>query len=170
MTSVPGLWACGETAATGLHGANRLASNSLLECVFFGRIVAKSLVADERRLRLSAVHNPASGQWPEATLPEETPDIKAAIRSLMTKHVGVLRENAGLDEALAELVPLATHSDMALAALLISYAAFRRRNSYGAHLRSDFPNPSEGGPSHLRFTLYEMQHWINSETPHKIPA
>ena len=126
-SSVAGLFACGEAAATGLHGANRLASNSLLEAMVTGRIVARAISG--RAVR-------AGNITPEAPrLLEATP----LIRDICSKYMGIYRDAAGLQTAIAQLRPLAARCAPALAALLIAQSALRRRESRGAHTRTDFP-------------------------------
>ena len=132
-TDVQGLWACGEAASTGLHGANRLASNSLLEALSFGQRAA-------RDIQNTAFLNKASAASPGnrrgvATTAEQ----KQQIRSLMSDYVGVIRDKAGMEKAITQLTPLARTSDMALAGLMIAHCALKRDESRGAHYRSDFP-------------------------------
>jgi L-aspartate oxidase len=134
-SSVKGLWACGEVASTGLHGANRLASNSLLEATSFGYRVAVDIAA-------------AEGHDVKVTPRLPTQNLRNAIayikdvRAAMSAHVGVLRDELGLDTAIQRLKPLAAHSDAALAGLLIAMAALRRVESRGAQARADHPDPS----------------------------
>jgi len=144
-TSLPGLWAAGEAASTGLHGANRLASNSLLEAVVFGDRVARD-VAKEFSTPLP-VAPPAVADIP-APLFRGDPESAAEVRQIMTRHVGVLRDAAGLSCALRSLLALrgralATQNldlrNRTEAALLVAASAFRRRESRGGHFRSDFP-------------------------------
>src|SRR5712692_4555726 len=131
-SSVAGLWACGEAASTGLHGANRLASNSLLEAAASARWVAESLAATSAG-RVRAL-------WPVAVPPavDATP-----VRDILSAHVGVLRDGGGLAEAVAALGSLAggngPAADPACVGLLIAVAALRRQESRGSHCRSDFP-------------------------------
>ncbi len=157
-TNLNGLWACGEVAATGLHGANRLASNSLLEAVVFGLKVAKGIENCHSResgnpaARVNAPYESKNGhsyETPLATLTargRSQPDPRfrgddtaGTIRAIMEKHVGVLRDKEGLEQAIDALTPLAAHSGMALVGLMIATAALHREESRGAHCRTDFP-------------------------------
>lgn len=131
--SIEGVWACGEAAATGLHGANRLASNSLLEAACYARWVAASVASTTARRRVSLR---------AAAVPPEMVDA-GAVRNIMSRHVGVLRHRAGLRTAIEALRPLAfaDHSaaDPALVGLMIATAALLREESRGGHYRTDFP-------------------------------
>lgn len=131
-TSIDGLWACGEVACTGLHGANRLASNSLLEAVVSSGWVAEDIAA--------AV--PAKRRYPKS--PDEIIDSDPTlVRPILSRAAGVLRDGGGLRTAARALYPLATSqqaaSDPAIVALMIVIAALRREESRGAHARTDFP-------------------------------
>jgi L-aspartate oxidase len=138
-TSVEGVWACGEAAATGLHGANRLASNSLLEAACCARWVAASIAGATTGERVSL--RPAA-------VPTETVDV-GPLREIMSRHVGVLRARDGLRTAVEALQPLAfgDHSaaDPALVGLLIATAALLREESRGGHWRTDFPGHTSLG-------------------------
>ncbi|WP_375455803.1 L-aspartate oxidase [uncultured Methylobacterium sp.] len=134
-SSVPGLYANGEVASTGLHGANRLASNSLLEALAFAGFIADGLDA--------ASPGPAS---PGPALPDirsdrgDPPADLPAIRAIMERRVGVVRDEAGLRTAVDALEPRAEAGcDAALVALMIAASALGRRESRGGHWRSDFP-------------------------------
>ncbi len=141
-TSLPGLWAAGEVASTGLHGANRLASNSLLEAVVYSDRVARDIAAALPGL-------PASEPAPAPNRPaRRDPEAAAELRRIMARHVGVLRDAAGLREALRALTRLRDRAlktdsidlrNRAEAALLIAAGAFLRRESRGGHFRTDFP-------------------------------
>lgn len=132
-TSVEGLWACGEAACTGLHGANRLASNSLLEAAVCGRLVAESIAG-------TALHRRGMPRAETSTPGDSDP---SRVRKIISRAAGVLRDGDGLAAAAVKLLPLAlergTASDPACVALMIVIAALRRRESRGAHARTDFP-------------------------------
>ncbi|GAC1300042.1 MAG: L-aspartate oxidase [Vulcanimicrobiaceae bacterium] len=141
-SNVPGLYACGEVAATGAHGANRLASNSLLEAVIYPERIAHDIRARRAagplvapapaRVERVAPRAAAGGDW-------------TALRETMYANVGVERDAAGLQRALAALVALGRASasedvrDAALVGTLVARAALRRRETRGSHIRADFP-------------------------------
>jgi L-aspartate oxidase len=133
-TSVDGLWACGEAACTGLHGANRLASNSLLEAAVCGGWVAQDIAA-----RASAARRNARPP-PDAV----TGSDPAPVRSILSRAAGVLRDGESLRGAAGALHALAVAdgaaSDSAIVALMIVISALRREESRGAHARTDFPD------------------------------
>ncbi|WP_136637735.1 L-aspartate oxidase [Pseudooceanicola onchidii] len=143
-STLPGLWACGEVASTGLHGANRLASNGLLEALVYGRRCA---LAIDAALPAPTVAAPV-------TLPDlpaaETPDpaLVARLRQAMTDGAGVIRTADGLNRTLTEIAAIEAAQpacdallNMTATATLIAAAALERRESRGAHFRSDFPHP-----------------------------
>jgi L-aspartate oxidase len=138
-TWVPGLWAAGEVAATGLHGANRLASNSLLEALAFAGWIAEDIRGETARPTLRPL--PLDPAVSAATGADRVP----ALRALMDRHVGVVRDGSGLAEAIAAFRPLAEAypspaADRALVGLLIATAALRRQESRGAQYRRDRPD------------------------------
>ncbi|MFB0493363.1 L-aspartate oxidase [Methylobacterium sp. OAE515] len=142
-TSVPGLYACGEVSSTGLHGANRLASNSLLEGLAYARFIADGLDAP-----------PPAAIVPQAVTVRASGDLPA-IRTLMDRQVGVVRDAAGLAGAVAALTPEAESCDAALVALLIARGALERQESRGAHWRSDYPHLA--APVHTETSLAELR-------------
>jgi L-aspartate oxidase len=160
-TSVDGLWAAGEVASTGAHGANRLASNSLLEAIVFSARIAEDIGS----LLPMPRTRPMAGSGRTASSPRSANPAKAdtRLRALMTSDVGVIRNGAGLARALGELAAIEreAHSaalrDMALAGLLVAAAAWRRTESRGGQFRSDFPatDPAQAQRSYL--TLSEAR-------------
>jgi len=155
-TTLPGLWACGEVAATGLHGANRLASNSLLEAMVFGSRCGKNASAElsprrETSLPLSkAVHEPRSfANEP----PLDLADVRNSLRSLMFRNVGIERNAEGLKAALDQISFWGQYvldrtfdrpegwelQNMLTTADVMARAALERTESRGTHLRADFP-------------------------------
>jgi L-aspartate oxidase len=156
-TSLDGLWAAGEVASTGAHGANRLASNSLLEAAVYAARIAEDLggLAPSRRAR----NEPdTSSRGVDATIVD--PARERALRQLMSTHVGVIRDAAGLRHALADIARLEHESanspalrNMATAALLVTAAALRREESRGGHYRSDFPKTD---PARARRTFITL--------------
>ena len=144
-TSLAGLWAAGEVSSTGVHGANRLASNSLLEAVVFAARIAQD-IAKARPASATAQREPL----PEPCAGHSTADIDGErieqLRQIMTRHVGVVRTSEGLKAALAEIAALAEGcrnidcANMLVAAKMVAAAAYARRESRGAHCRSDHPH------------------------------
>jgi L-aspartate oxidase len=153
-TSVPGLYACGEVACTGVHGANRLASNSLLEGLVFAQRIA-SVLADDIERDASV----PSGATEASTLLD--PDVRPEIQRIMTAGSGVLRDGPGLERAAAELAALASRTtdrprteawevtNLHTVASLIVASARRREETRGSHWRSDFPDASDEWRGHL---------------------
>jgi L-aspartate oxidase len=144
-TSLDGLWAAGEVAATGAHGANRLASNSLLEAVVFAARIAEDvqgLLPNHRVVRWSGQ---SAGDAPQQSDGDSV--IMQRLRPLMSRHVGVVRDRQGLAMALDEIARLEAAArtpsilNALAAAKLIAAAALRREESRGGHFRSDFPEP-----------------------------
>ncbi len=145
-TNLPGLWACGEVAATGLHGANRLASNSLLEGLVFGARAALDISAQCNTAGGQHAARAAHSQFQSYDAPELAPAVQR-LRGIMSVHAGVMRCETGLRTALTELNELmamvgnrsARISNMLVAARLICEAALQRRESRGGHYREDYP-------------------------------
>ena len=143
-TSVPGLYATGEVACSGVHGANRLASNSLLEGLVFSRRIAQVLPGELRPLLAPAPDRRTPGLVPGA--------VRAELQEAMTSRVGVLRSAAGLTDATALLDKLAGISadvvdqgswettNLLTIATALADAATLREETRGSHWREDFPD------------------------------
>lgn len=136
-TSVPGLWAVGECSRTGLHGANRLASNSLLEAVVTGTAAATSAVEldDERPVYAAA----DAESVVTAASSANDPAVLALVRETLDTYCGVLRDGEGLRQAIDELATYTATSDAAYVAWLIARSALAHPDSVGAHRRTDEP-------------------------------
>ena len=175
-TTVPGLYACGEAACTGLQGANRLASNSLLEGLVFGRRAARALC---REIPAEG-QKEKGGRWQSVLEPwkvsqEETAADRQHLQELMSRQLGIARDREDLRQALEELGAVeAKYAGQAaetpeqldlksqiLVSRLIAQAALQREESRGAHYRLDFPKPrdcwkhhtieeEEGGSIHVQ--------------------
>ncbi len=154
-TSLEGLWACGECASTGVHGANRLASNSLLEALVFGARAAEDVRGHVAPAARPIVPHPGPAA---ATLP-----APQRLREAMSLHVGIERDAAGLRQALAVIETIERAGalstsllNMTAAAKLTAAAALKRRESRGAHFRSDFPLANDK-PERTLITLGEAE-------------
>ncbi len=163
-TDVPGLYAIGETACTGLHGANRMASNSLLECLVF----AWSAAEDIARSLDAVPEPPALPPWDESRVTDSDEEVVVAhnwdeLRRFMWDYVGIVRTDKRLQRAkrrvdmlLAEIDEYYGHfrighdlvelRNLALVADLIIRSALSRRESRGLHFTLDYPEPTTGEP------------------------
>jgi L-aspartate oxidase len=139
-TSLKGLWAGGEVSSTGAHGANRLASNSLLEAVVYAARIAEDIEGQDFTARVGlteAITAPRNDAMPRI---HET-----RLRAMMASHVGVIRDGGRLAEAVQTFAGLERNTgnialrNMATTALLVAASAWARRESRGAHYRSDDP-------------------------------
>jgi L-aspartate oxidase len=134
-TGIPRLYAAGEVACTGVHGANRLASNSLLEGVVFGARAARAMLEQRSQPNGSRAHTPAPTAAGHAIDP-------LAVQQLAWRYAGIVRDGAGLAEACRRLeasAPTPEARNVHAVALLIARCALAREESRGAHFRSDFP-------------------------------
>jgi L-aspartate oxidase len=157
-TSIEGLWACGEVASTGLHGANRLASNSLIEALAFARWIAEDIFGMASTSQTNSVRprSMAGTPVPPPCGADRSGMSMKDIRGLMTRRVGVIREAPGLQKAIRLLAPHVvtapgSRCNPALVALLVAMASLARSESRGAHYRSDYPGL--GTVRHMEMTL-----------------
>ncbi|MGO9484390.1 MAG: L-aspartate oxidase [Rhodomicrobium sp.] len=170
-TSLTGLWACGEAACTGVHGANRLASNSLLEAVVFAARVAADIAAEAQHWR--ALAEDASACAETVDLPEGDAAGAASavqyLRETMARYAGVERSEASLQIALSELKELEAEAQsvelrgMIQSALLVTAGAYARKESRGAHRRLDYPEAKETA-HHSYLTLREAKRLMETVT------
>ena len=147
--SMPGLFAAGEVACTGVHGANRLASNSLLEGLVFGaRAGAAMRAGGIFRLKAEATSVVNSTSHEASGFSRKVADAATA-RALMWKHGGLFRTADGLRTALAELGTMQPDEDPVITVgRLIAAAALRREESRGGHFRLDFPDRDDRNWKH----------------------
>ncbi|MGD9839096.1 MAG: L-aspartate oxidase [Afipia sp.] len=138
-TSLKGLWAGGEVSSTGAHGANRLASNSLLEAVVYAARIADDINGQDLA---PALFVPSPQVRPNAAMP---PLREANLRAMMSSHVGVIRDGEDLAEAIRTFAVIERTTgnialrNMATTALIVAASAWARQESRGAHFRSDCP-------------------------------
>ena len=174
-TSVPGLWACGEVATTGVHGANRLASNSLLEGLVFARRVAEDISSTAAENMDRIVAAPTVVPVPAI---ERSRELSEAARRTMSRHVGIVRRADGLVSAAStlagleqELISGTVHvvadvessrdaniafgeaRNLITVARLVTLAAQQRDESRGAHFRRDYPVPNQGWHRRQNLTI-----------------
>jgi len=149
-TNIDGLYAAGETAATGVHGANRLPSNSLLEGLVYGARAGKAMRESAR----SAVHPGAQPKAAYSNGPVDAgmEEVIGQIQAVMENEVGIVRTRMGMQKAiksLEEMGPKLAHpktrraheaANLHLAALLVARSALAREESRGAHYRMDYPD------------------------------
>lgn len=154
-TNVKGLYACGEVAATEVHGANRLASNSLLECLVF----SKRAVDDAAENETVCIGSASPGIFEiDSDLEKSFSMLQQEVSGILSRHVGIRRDNRGLERGLDLLnnmkLKLSPEKNeyyslrsggMLQVALLITASALKRKESRGVHKRSDFPDMNDNG-------------------------
>jgi L-aspartate oxidase len=169
-TTVPGLFAAGEVACSGVHGANRLASNSLLEGLVFGARAAEAAVAYAGRHSLPSLSSYEAairaGQFGSL---EDAEKLRSSLRRTMWGQVGIIRSGESLIRACAQLsrwAQVVSHpfsnraalevKNMVQVAQCVAEAALWRENSVGAHYRSDFPQAKRTGwQQHSRISMVD---------------
>ncbi|WP_263091310.1 L-aspartate oxidase [Curtobacterium sp. RIT-PI-V] len=193
-TSLPGLLAIGEAACTGVHGANRLASNSLLEGLVFAVRAADAVAAPRpgllrlrgnADLRVTSVPRTADvirvsrQTWPGGPDHRDgSTDVRQAVQAVMTDRVGLLRDATGLASARCDLDALTAsatggvreHEDRALLDLarLVALAAETRTESRGAHARTDHPDTDPAAPASYAWVAETVTRHI--AVPQEVPA
>jgi L-aspartate oxidase len=157
-TSIQNLYACGEVASTGLHGANRLGSNSLLEGLVFGKIAGLSSCENLKNVAQRIKHQIVKYHVPHSDRSRlDTADVRNSLRALMWRNVGIIRKDQPLKEA-QEIIRFWQRyvmdkvfdgptgwecQNMLTVCLLMASAAELRKESRGVHFRSDFPNTDD---------------------------
>ena len=156
-TELPGLWAAGEAACSGINGANRLASNSLLEGLVFGARVIESIVRGKEKADSTGAMRSMGGPTVDVATPRPSAQAgarattaahRADVQRCMNENVGVLRSRESLERALDLIATTASVDDRELTnlttlALAVTSAALARTESRGAHSRVDFPDRDE---------------------------
>ncbi|MFF4166987.1 L-aspartate oxidase [Streptomyces sp. NPDC001741] len=186
-TTVPGLYACGEVACTGVHGANRLASNSLLEGLVFAERIAADITGAPAAAASEGAPRAGSGRIPEVdaadsrTVPLLTAESRTTIQRIMTRGAGVIRSGASLATAAQELEALrlsaATEeagskdavpgveaweaTNLLLVSRVLVAAAREREETRGCHWREDFPDRDDSG---------WLRHLVVRVTPDRQPV
>ncbi len=148
-STISGLWACGEAASTGMHGANRLASNSLLEAVVFASRIADDLKGIEQKS--VGMGDRAAPYKPDTEPTSELLKKEQKLRKNMSRHLGVVRNGETMQALLHELDELqescpAGHAfgNKLVTAKIMTTAAIARQESRGGHFRSDYPDTKPG--------------------------
>ena len=160
-TSIDGLWACGECTSTGAHGANRLASNSLLEAVVFSARIAACIGKDDGQP--ASDWSKGSVDRDDLTADPETPAM-TRLRRTMSASFGVIRNRNGMLEGLKTILELEkTNRDPAFrnvlaTAKLVAVSALRRAESRGGHFRTDFPEKRPEWQHRTFLTLGDVAH------------
>jgi L-aspartate oxidase len=187
-TSLPGLWAAGEVTSSGLHGANRLASNSLVEGLVYGARAAEDIFDTLERESASRREVPliTASPHPDGHEPLDLADILNSLRALMWRSVGITRDAQGLAEAADQVDHWCRYAlgqvfddptgwalqNMLTVARLMIAAAAERQESRGVHTRSDFPDTDPAWAHHITMQCESIvakeSQQANPTTPHSI--
>lgn len=188
QSTLKGLYAVGEAASTGLHGANRLASNSLLECLVLARRVAQMVFSETEKEKTPKKPNAGHRQLLAENLAQKIPNLHTnashllfapiwQLKVLMAQHVGIIREHVSLQQALVQLKQMQAYAEeegffdiypegfelqnMLLTAMLITQAALERKESRGAHYRKDYPE-KKAKAQHSLLNIYQQNELSDS--------
>jgi len=149
-STVRGLYAAGEVTCTGVHGANRLASNSLLEGLVFGARAGEAAVTDNQDVEIGrSLQLPVLGSSDTVSRSAISTAVKKRVKRVMWERVGILRDKDSLTRAIAEFEQIERSSlstssrNFVSLALLVTRASLWREESRGGHFRSDFPQQRE---------------------------
>ena len=161
-TNIPGLFAAGESASLGVHGANRLASNSLLDGLVFGRRAARSALNYLKKVKGTKATKKANNAKKNTLSIKKLDQIRMTIKAIMWHNVGIERNEKDLQTALNNLTEISKKIDfsptdkeevelinLVQVAILITKAALDRTESRGAHFRTDFPQAMKKWKKHL---------------------
>lgn len=153
-STVPGLYAAGEVSCTGVHGANRLASNSLLEGLVFGARAGEAAARDTADLSIPGGGNGLLESPNGRHDADISTAVKKRVKRLMWERVGIIRDRDSLQRAIREFEQISTSNlssssrNFVTLAMLVSRAALWREESRGGHFRSDFPERDEAWRVH----------------------
>ncbi|MCP3918348.1 MAG: L-aspartate oxidase [bacterium] len=177
-TNVPGLWATGECASTGIHGANRMGSNSLLEAIVLGARVGEAAATAAASVGKSHLERVAERKFsnPPPDVKVNIDDMIYSLKSLMWRQMGVDRNGLGMRDALADIAfwmratgALALEGrrslelvNMLTVARLATIGALEREESRGVHYRSDYPGSDPAWRAHLRLRPYTGRAGLNA--------
>lgn len=158
-STIPGLYAAGEVSCTGVHGANRLASNSLLEGLVFGARAGEAAAADSSKFKVQNPKSSVPSPWTLDLGPliSISTAVKKRVKRVMWERVGILRDKEGLTRAIAEFEQIASSNlsissrNFVTLALLVAKGALWREESRGGHFRTDFPE------QHEEFRVHSIQ-------------
>jgi len=170
-TSMPGLWACGEAACTGLHGANRLASNSLLEALVLGKVCGSLAAGAAGGNGRFAARRIVSANPPSERTQLDLTDIRNSLRSIMWRNAGIVRAGARLAETREIICFWGSYvldkeffdpagwevQNMLTVALLVAECAYRRTETRGVHCREDFPDTDPAWQRHQTLRRTDRQ-------------
>jgi len=168
-SSIEGLWCCGEVASTGIHGANRLASNSLLESLVFGKIVANQI----NQKNMKVIDAPITSKLIKTYKEKTKSKIRAKkyiwqLRSSMMRNLGIVRNKKSIIRGLFDILKIERESnglsaklnDMILVSKFIILGAYKREESRGCHLRSDYTKQNENMTYHIDQSLSQVENEI----------